>query len=309
MEYLMTYGWAILIIAVVLGVLFQMGIFNGSALTPKAAPGSCEVLRLAGQVSLEGECQGQLPQYSLLLPNSTRGFTVPMSSTMNSVYGGGSSWTVVAWFNEMYPVNSLTNEDLIGESAGCLSDLWIDNASSGNKYSIRVNAFFQPSGQSGVCTGSQGWNINTGLIPKDTWAFIAGGVSYTGSSPGNYVFMCYDAVCANIIVAPTSPPENYAQYGYYFGIGRKLCCQLNWQAQQGGELANVQLYNASLSQSEISALYKEGIGGAPIRIQNLVGWWPLNGDTKDYSGNGNNGGGPDPGSSFNGSWGSSYTPP
>ncbi|MCL5430439.1 MAG: hypothetical protein M1504_03095 [Candidatus Marsarchaeota archaeon] len=30
MEYLMTYGWAILIIAVVLGVLFQLGVFNGS---------------------------------------------------------------------------------------------------------------------------------------------------------------------------------------------------------------------------------------------------------------------------------------
>ena len=28
MEYLITYGWAILIIAVVLGVLFQLGVFN-----------------------------------------------------------------------------------------------------------------------------------------------------------------------------------------------------------------------------------------------------------------------------------------
>ncbi len=32
MEYLMTYGWAILIIAVVLGALFSLGIFNGSSL-------------------------------------------------------------------------------------------------------------------------------------------------------------------------------------------------------------------------------------------------------------------------------------
>ena len=30
MEYLMTYGWAILIIAVVIGVLYALGIFNGS---------------------------------------------------------------------------------------------------------------------------------------------------------------------------------------------------------------------------------------------------------------------------------------
>jgi hypothetical protein len=36
MEYLMTYGWAILIIAVVLGALFSLGVFNGSSLTATA---------------------------------------------------------------------------------------------------------------------------------------------------------------------------------------------------------------------------------------------------------------------------------
>jgi hypothetical protein len=53
--------------------------------------------------------------------------------------------------------------------------------------------------------------------------------------------------------------------------------------------ANLQLYNASLSANQIQALYQEGIGGAPIDLQHLVGWWPLNGDANDYSGNGNNG--------------------
>ncbi len=36
MEYLMTYGWAILIIAVVLAALFELGVFNGSNLAPQA---------------------------------------------------------------------------------------------------------------------------------------------------------------------------------------------------------------------------------------------------------------------------------
>ena len=36
MEYLMTYGWAILIIAVVLAALFEFGVFNGSNLSPQA---------------------------------------------------------------------------------------------------------------------------------------------------------------------------------------------------------------------------------------------------------------------------------
>ena len=38
MEYLMTYGWAILIIAVVLGALFSLGIFNPAFLAPKVQP-------------------------------------------------------------------------------------------------------------------------------------------------------------------------------------------------------------------------------------------------------------------------------
>ena len=75
-----------------------------------------------------------------------------------------------------------------------------------------------------------------------------------------------------------------------------------------GSIANVQIYNTSLSSNELAALYQEGIGGAPINIQNLVGWWPLNGNAQDYSGNNNNGQ-ISGGVSFNSSWQSGYTPP
>jgi len=52
MEYLMTYGWAILIIAVVLGALFSLGVFSGSSLLGTscvASPGYyCQNPVLAG---------------------------------------------------------------------------------------------------------------------------------------------------------------------------------------------------------------------------------------------------------------------
>ncbi|MDE1856047.1 MAG: hypothetical protein KGH49_02320 [Candidatus Micrarchaeota archaeon] len=57
MEYLMTYGWAILIIAVVLGALFSLGVFNtGSLLGTScvASPGflcSSPTLNTAGNLS------------------------------------------------------------------------------------------------------------------------------------------------------------------------------------------------------------------------------------------------------------------
>ncbi|MEM3781662.1 MAG: hypothetical protein QXT43_01715, partial [Candidatus Micrarchaeaceae archaeon] len=68
MEYLMTYGWAILIIAVVLGALFELGVFNSNTFAPKAPPGACQVFRPNGPgttsfINLEGLCNGELPEY------------------------------------------------------------------------------------------------------------------------------------------------------------------------------------------------------------------------------------------------------
>ena len=54
-------------------------------------------------------------------------------------------------------------------------------------------------------------------------------------------------------------------------------------------ITNVQVYNAALSSNQINAIYNEGIAGNPVDSANVVGWWPLDGNTNDYSGNGNNG--------------------
>ena len=61
--------------------------------------------------------------------------------------------------------------------------------------------------------------------------------------------------------------------GWYYGGGFMY-----------GNIANVQVYDTALSANEIQALYLEGIGGAPIDLQHLVAWWPLNGNANDYSG-------------------------
>jgi len=72
-------------------------------------------------------------------------------------------------------------------------------------------------------------------------------------------------------------------------------------------IANLHIYNTSLSSNEIQALYQEGIGGAPINLQHLVGWWPLNGNANDYSGNSNNG--VPTNVVFVSNWWIGYTPP
>ncbi len=56
-----------------------------------------------------------------------------------------------------------------------------------------------------------------------------------------------------------------------------------------GGMSNVQVYNAVLSSSQVQSLYSQGITSPPILAANVIGWWPLNGNANDYSGQGNNG--------------------
>ncbi|MCL5680349.1 MAG: hypothetical protein M1465_03360 [Candidatus Marsarchaeota archaeon] len=60
-------------------------------------------------------------------------------------------------------------------------------------------------------------------------------------------------------------------------------------AYMDGYVSNIQLYNKALSANQIMALYQGGIGAIPINIINLEGWWPLNSNANDYSGNRYNG--------------------
>ena len=57
----------------------------------------------------------------------------------------------------------------------------------------------------------------------------------------------------------------------------------------GTSVAFAQIYNTSLSSSQINQLYHEGIINIPESNAGLAGWYPLNGNANDYSGYNNNG--------------------
>ena len=99
MEYLMTYGWAILIIAVVLGALFSLGVFNGANFAPKAPPGACQVFRPNGPgstsfINLEGVCNGELPQY---IATFARRGNIQVTGIPGLPLGAAPR-TITAWF-------------------------------------------------------------------------------------------------------------------------------------------------------------------------------------------------------------------
>ncbi|HVC58521.1 MAG TPA: LamG-like jellyroll fold domain-containing protein [Candidatus Acidoferrales bacterium] len=52
-----------------------------------------------------------------------------------------------------------------------------------------------------------------------------------------------------------------------------------------GQIADVQFYNSTLTAGQIQQLYSQGIFGQPLGGPKLLGWWPLDGNGNDYSGN------------------------
>jgi hypothetical protein len=124
---------------------------------------------------------------------------------------------------------------------------------------------------------SQGWvPVYTSFPGYNQWLFIVG--TYDGGYLKIYVNGVLKATVSlsGSMKTPTSGTT----------IGARNSNNMYWF---NGSIANVQVYNTALTDQEIQYLYQQGLGGAPIRLGSLVGWWPLNGDAKDYSGNNNHG--------------------
>ncbi len=286
MEYLMTYGWAILVIALVLGVLFQLGVFGSASLAPKATAGSCQVQALGSGSStthqLAGMCQGEEPQYVAQFTEPVSGGSAEYVRVPNSqslTIPTGSNMTISAWVE----VNAQQSSGFVNSFWDIGFDCaWPEGELRNNEYSVEmVRGSNQEMFQS-YTTGQ--WYNYIGTYSSNALSNTV--YLYTdGKSSGGGVAGSSITITRNVIIG--------------------LCANIG--AINSMYLSNVQIYNTTLSQAEITALYQEGIGGAPVAPQYIVGWWPLNGNANDYSGNNNNGQGT--GVGYTSFWTSGYSAP
>ncbi len=272
MEYLMTYGWAILVIAVVLAALYSLGIFNPNTFAPKASAGSCEVVRPFGpttitDVHLEGTCTNMLPKY-------VASFNGPQSPfiTINDLKLTSKKFTVSVWatyngnstFNASGP-NIFSTSGGIGEGTQGGFQFGIDGA--GNIYC-------------GLSTTS-GWYSYYTTTKFPARSIINLVYEFNGTEINLY--LNGQRFASNVIGSAHVATSNvFAISGWTCG---GICKGEPWS----GLISNVQFYNTSLSANQITSLYQEGIGSDPIELTHLVAWYPLNGNTDDYSGNKYNG--------------------
>ncbi len=285
MEYLMTYGWAILVIAVVLGVLFQLGVFSTASFAPKAKAGQCQVQVVGSGSStthqLAGLCSPELPQYVATFQTSSY---IDVSSLQSKLTG---SLTVTGWvyFTDAYGTPCRT---------------FIDNWQGASTYGFESMLY----GCAGLYVGNSlgspsaiGWS--TGVVPTDKWVFLA--VTYNETTGALQSLVGGDTLSTQSgrpgsLTSPSPIP-------FYIGAQPGSSSVISFN----GYISNIQLYNNSLTSAELNGAYQEGIGGAPVAPQYIVGWWPLNGNFNDYSGNNNNG--QSSGVGFTGSWTNGYSAP
>jgi hypothetical protein len=162
--------------------------------------------------------------------------------------------------------------------------VWADELGSGNQapreimfsqYATYLDACY--SGQSLFTvynTGSSQYTAYAGTCPTvGVWR------QYVGTYNG------VDAVLYVNGVAGTPVAASGNLYAGPVWLGEYTSGSYNFN----GLLANAQIYTNALSPSQVNTLYQEGIYGMPISNAGLVGWWPLNGNANDYSGNGHNG--------------------
>jgi hypothetical protein len=257
MEYLMTYGWSILVIAVVLGTLYSLNVFSSANYAPKAPPGSCKVFKSTMGASLQGVCTNLQPQFVASFSGLNSYVNIVPQSTLPT-----SALTVTAW---IYSTGGSGYHAIVSAMTGPYTGAF-DLSTNINNWQVG----------NGILTS----RVSSGSIQNGQWYFLAG------------VYTANNNIVAYLNGVPGTPASILGSISYansYCGqirIGQRCDSSANFY---NGIISNVQIYNISLDQSQIQALYNEGFGGAPINPQGLVGWWPLNGDSKDYSGNNNHG--------------------
>ncbi len=283
MEYLMTYGWAILIIAIVVVALFALGVFNSTNFVPRATAGACQVVRNIEGISLQGQCNNAIPRYVALFNGYSSIIRTPTTFPSATTQ---ENFSVSAWIN--------INGRCIQNSFYC-GIIDADNGSAGWGLMAGPGAIDFWIRQTNSTVQDMKFKVNT-----NTWYNVV--VTYRHSA-GSYVANGYvdgAAVANNIVRSAVTLPMPYPlDIGMARGQGSMVF---------NGSISNIQLYNTSLSNSSVHSLYLEGIGGSPIDVPRLVAWWPLNGNTNDYSGNGYNGNSANDISYIN-SWTSGYSQP
>ena len=164
----------------------------------------------------------------------------------------GSSVTLSLW-SEVFGNGNVPPRGIMLSLAGT----YLDTCYTG-KPLFSVTTSSQVSVQGGACPSTGVWTHYVG-----TYNGVAGTLYINGAQAGSLL--------------QSGTLQSGAAY-----VGQYYTGSYNFN----GLLSDIQVYNSALSANQVQQLYQEGVFGLPIASGNVIGWWPLNGNANDYSGNG-----------------------
>ena len=238
---------------------------------PRAPAGSCQVFRPSGarttiDINTLGTCNNELPEYVAQFNGQSSYVSLGNETAMSPESGAQGNMTMCIWYMAL----STTNWHgfiIKGASAPSNGGTWEYTIGQGNSDMYIVwNA-----------AGSNIAGYGGGIPAVNNWHFTC--FTYDYPAGNSFVYVDGQPYAASFSI-PTGPASQ--------GTG-SLILGAGESGYSNVDLANFQLYNASLSANSVEKLYLEGIGGTPVDLANLMGWWPLNGNIQDYSGNGYSG--------------------
>ncbi|MDE1870794.1 MAG: hypothetical protein KGI06_00965 [Candidatus Micrarchaeota archaeon] len=177
----------------------------------------------------------------------------------------GSGFGVSVWFDSGNQISSYSNAVLVQQLSA-----------SGPSFELEIkNSAVVFGSQTPSCGAVNSIQIS-GIVAQNTWHNIV--AVYNSTAPLSYnAYIYLDGVRIGTggFSMCSSSPSNFIIGGGSGGLN--------------GSMANIQVYNTTLSGYQSARLYYEGIGGIALGKGNLAGWWPLSGNSNDISGRRNNG--------------------
>ncbi len=343
LEYMMTYGWAILIIVIVAAVLYSLGIFSPSSSisttmtgfsglgspTALCMPNGGLRLRLGDNigttinitsinVTANGATETVRPNktiptqgtYIFYVPNvcgtsagarysftSTVTYTEPGQTFAGPYFSSGTASGAISSTNlpgyvllaDTPNYGDIPNSVAIDSAKStltvafwatmqqlpncCLSIINKGWVTTPRQWYFIENGNLITYGLSNNSANNNGYEVKHPDLGAN-WTFFVG----TFTSGAQDLYMDANLWSTFDLTGEIAPNTQPIWIAAFVGGGNAF----------NGTLSNIQIYNSTLDQTQISQLYSEGMGGSPLTGSQLIGWWPLNDTFKDFSGEGNN---------------------
>ncbi|MDE1845720.1 MAG: hypothetical protein KGH53_00330 [Candidatus Micrarchaeota archaeon] len=222
----------------------------------------------------------------------------------NGAFGGQPWWSLQNYYAQ-FPSSQAPLSLGVSGQTGYVEQktgfVFMDNAAQ----SFTISLWVRPNATSGVILSELGqtapntnwhdswlelvngnvymriWALGCQLLGKintNTWTNVA--MTYNGAVLTGYI----NGASTNTISYTRQVPAG-GTTAMFYPLGTPDLTNCGSGLSYSGGIANYQFYSNSLSQIQIASLYAAGLSSSPISGQNAQLWYPLNGDTNDYSGN------------------------